>query len=280
MKRLVLAVLATAAFVATAKETSQSAVGSAVQPKTAASVPFDLKKKPQTEAEKAARKAYIEERFNKHTGGRITVPGSLKGKFVYVNAQKRAPIKWLQDNADVFHKSSKFTIEVAEGEFSFPNPKIQGEASLFVVDDETLPPILSAPESRWVMVNVAPLAKGRGEKPQFFAARVQKELTRGFSILAGAQNSNYPDALVGCITSADELDKFADCRLPVDVLARFAPYSKGYGITPAIESTYRKACKEGWAPQPTNDYQKAIWDSFHELPTKPVKIEFDPKKGR
>ena len=61
---------------------------------------------------------------------------------------------------------------------------------------------------------------------------------------------------------------------------RFAPYAKGYGITPAIESTYRKACKEGWAPQPTNEYQQAIWDSFHELPTKPVKIEFDPAKGK
>ncbi|MGN0545087.1 MAG: hypothetical protein ACI4I0_05960 [Acutalibacteraceae bacterium] len=242
--------------------------------------PFDLKKKPATEEERLARKAYIEERFNKHTGGRIVVPGSLKGKFVYVNAQKRAPLKWLQDNADVFHKSSKFTIEVADGEFSFPSPKIQGEASLFVVDDENLPPLLSAPESRWAMVNVAPLAKGAGEKPQFFAARVQKELTRGFCLLAGAQNSGYPDALVGCITKAEQLDKFADCRLPVDVLARFAPYSSGYGITPAIETTYRKACKEGWAPQPTNDYQKAIWDSFHELPTKPVKIEFDPAKGK
>ena len=264
MKNLICAILAATVFAAIADEPP----------------PFDLKKKPQTEEEKAARKAYIEERFNKHTGGRLIVPGSLKGKFVYVNAQKRAPVKWLQDNADVFHKNSKFTIEVAEGEFSFPNPKIQGEATLFVVDDENLPPLLSAPESRWVVVNVAPLAKGRGEKPQFFAARVQKELTRGFCLLAGAQNSGYPDALVGCITDAEQLDKFADCRLPVDVLARFAPYAKGYGITPAIESTYRKACKEGWAPQPTNDYQKAIWDSFHELPSKPIKIDFDPEKGK
>lgn len=242
--------------------------------------PFDLRKKPQTEEEKAARKAYIEDRFNKRTGGRLMVPGSLKGKFVYVNAQKRAPQKWLQDNADVFHKSSKFAIEVAEGEFTFPAPKIQGEASLFVVDDENLPPLLSAPESRWAMVNIAPLTKGAGEKPQFFAARVQKELTRGFCLLAGAQNSGYPNALVGCITKPEQLDKFADCRLPVDVLARFVPYAQGYGITPAIESTYRKACKEGWAPPPTNDYQKAIWDSFHELPSKPIKIEFDPAKGK
>ena len=143
MKKLICVVLAATVFAAIADEPP----------------PFDLKKKPQTEEEKAARKAYIEDRFNKHTGGRLIVPGSLKGKFVYVNAQKRAPVKWLQDNADVFHKSSKFAIEVADGEFSFPNPKIQGEASLFVVDDENLPPLLSAPESRWVVVNVLPACR-------------------------------------------------------------------------------------------------------------------------
>ena len=151
------------------------------------------------------------------TGGKITVPGSMKGKIVYVNAQTRAPRKWLEQNAETFGEATKFAIEVVDGRFDFQTPQIRGEASLYIVDDEKLPPILSAPESRWAMVNVAPLAKGAGEKPQFFAARVQKELTRGFSLLAGAQNSGYPDALVGCITKPEDLDRFADCRLPIDV---------------------------------------------------------------
>ena len=128
------------------------------------------------------------------------------------------------------------------------------------------------------MVNVAPLAKGAGEKPQFFAARVQKELTRGFCLLAGAQNSGYPDALVGCMTKPEDLDRFMDCRLPIDVMNRFAPYLKGYGITPRVYSTYRKACEEGWAPAPTNDVQKAIWDKVHAMPTEPIKIKPEEKK--
>ena len=214
------------------------------------------------------------------TGGKIAVPGSMKGKIVYVNAQKRAPRKWLEQNADTFGKATRLTIVVSDGKFEFPSPAIQGEASLFVVDDPKLPPLLSAPESRWAMVNVAPLAKGAGEKAQFFAARVQKELTRGFCLLAGAQNSGYPDALVGCITKSDELDKFADCRLPIDVMNRFAPYLKGYGITPKIYSTYIKACQEGWAPPPTNDVQRAVWQKVHAIPDKPIKIEFDPKKDK
>ena len=222
-------------------------------------------------------RARLDAIMESRTGGKILVPGSMKGKIVYVNAQTRAPHKWLEQNAATFSEATKLAVEVTDGKFEFPNPKIHGEASLFVVDDPALPTLLSAPESRWVMVNVAPLAKGAGEKPQFFAARVQKELTRGFCLLAGAQNSGYPDALVGCITNPEDLDRFADCRLPIDVMNRFAPYLKGYGITPKVYSTYKKACEQGWAPPPTNDVQKTIWQKVHSIPDKPITIEYNPK---
>lgn len=214
------------------------------------------------------------------TGGKVIVPGSAKGRIVYVNAQSRAPRKWLEQNAATFGEATKLTVEVSDGRFEFPAPTIRGEASLFVVDDPALPPLLSAPESRWAMVNVAALASGVGERPQFFAARVQKELTRGFCLLAGAQNSGYPDALVGCVTRPEDLDRFVDCRLPIDVMNRFASYLKGYGITPRIYSTYKKACEEGWAPAPTNDVQRAIWNKVHQIPDRPLTIEFDPKRDR
>jgi len=216
----------------------------------------------------------------KHTGGMLDVPGSLKGSIVYVNAAaKRVPNDWLEENAKVFRAATKLRIDVAEGTFSFPDPKLVGTASLFIVDDEKLPSVLLAPESKWCMINVAPLAKGAGEKPAFFAARVQKELTRGFSLLAGSQSSNYPNSLVGCVTKPEDLDQFVDCKLPVDVMSRFVRYVAGYGITPLQTVSYKKACQEGWAPQPTNDVQRTIWSNVHKLPEKPIKIEFDPKKG-
>ena len=61
---------------------------------------------------------------------------------------------------------------------------------------------------------------------------------------------------------------------------RFAPYLKGYGITPKAYSTYKKACEEGWAPQPVNDAQRKIWNQVHAIPDKPLTIEFDPKKDK
>ena len=45
-------------------------------------------------------------------------------------------------------------------------------------------------------------------------------------------------------------------------------------------TSYQKACEEGWAPLPTNDVQKAIWDKVHAVPKNPMKIEFDPKQGK
>ena len=81
-------------------------------------------------------------------------------------------------------------------------------------------------------------------------------------------------------TKPEDLDDHVDARLPVDVIARFAPNLKPFGVTPALMVTYRKACTEGWAPAPTNDIQKAIWEKEHAIPKNPMKIEFDPKKGR
>ena len=45
-------------------------------------------------------------------------------------------------------------------------------------------------------------------------------------------------------------------------------------------SSYRDACHKGWAPPPANDIQQQIWDEIRAIPANPMKIEFDPKKGR
>ena len=53
-------------------------------------------------------------------------------------------------------------------------------------------------------------------------------------------------------------------------------------MSPAIVSTYLKACEEGWAPTPTNEYQKAIWEQVkadkERGPTNPIKIPMPKKK--
>lgn len=211
------------------------------------------------------------------TGGSIEKPNSQKGEIVYVNCQNAAKAEWIASSIDYFAKQTKFKISLGSGEFSWPNPKIQGSLSLFIVDEKGFPSVLCAPENRWAMVNIAPL---KSEKEAFFEARVKKELTRGFAYLCGAANSRYPNSLTGGITGVNMIDKAADARLPADVIERFRKYVENFGVTPIRHTAYINACRQGWAPAPTNEYQKAIWDKVHSIPATPMKIEFDPKKGR
>lgn len=259
MNKLILFVVASSALVATA---APIAPGSA-----------NL-----SSEELSAKRARGQQNFLKHTGGFLNKPGTQQGEVFYINCQSRVPRAWIDESIAYFAKETKFRISLKEGgSFDFQNPKIEGEASLYVIDDAALPAILVAPENRWAVVNVAPIAKEH--RPAYFEARVKKELTRGFAYLCGAANSQFPRALTRGIVNHDDLDKNPDLQLPIDVIQRFRTYMETLGVRPAVVSTYRKACQEGWAPAPTNDYQQAIWDKTHEIPSKPIKVEFDPKKG-
>jgi hypothetical protein len=139
---------------------------------------------------------------------------------------------------------------------------------------------LIAPEGRWAFVNVARLSSGRGKKTPFFEARVKKEVARIGCMLFGNIGSTYNANLLSFIENAEGLDRYESDALPVDGTMRCARYLINLGVKPYRRISYRKACKEGWAPPPTNDVQKAIWDKVHATPKNPIRIEFDPKKGR
>lgn len=221
------------------------------------------------------KKSEVRERIYRHFGGNLKVPGKQKGKVVIVDSASNLPQQSLDAVIKQFDDTIHIAIEVQKGEFSFESPKIQGEATVFLVDEAELPMSLIAPESRWALVNVAKL---KSEKPQFYDARIRKETVRTLVALLGGCNSTYPDALTGCVLRAEDLDRFADTRLQVEIEQRLPSYIEKLGITPYVMTSYRKACEEGWAPAPTNDVQKAIWDKVHAMPTEPLKIKPETKK--
>ena len=233
-----------------------------------------------TRAKRKLNREQMMERWNARTGGEIQVPNSQRGNIVFVNAQSDADERLISEVANTFANEHHLKINVEKGDFSLPNPTLRGNATLFIINDANLPTILHAPENKWTMVNLCRLREGNGSKPQFYSERVKKEVTRGFCLLAGAQTSNYPDSLLTSVTKPSDLDRFLGCRLQVDIQERFVPYLKGFGITPAKFTTYLEACQQGWAPQPTNDVQKAVWEKVHAIPDKPITIEYDPKKDK
>ena len=282
MKRLIASIVAIATLMTLATEETPAQAGNATsQPQDESNPIFghmtseEVKKL--TPEQREQRKAHFQAKIYKYTGGNIIKPGSQKGRVVYINAQSRAEECWLQESADFFMDKTRLAVAIEKGEFSFPTPELKGELNIFIVDDPSLPSLLGAPENRWAMVNVAPLFT---EKRKFFEARVKKELTRAFVLVAGGIDSSYPGNCTGPVVEAKDLDKFMDYFLPVDVLARFEKAVAKAGLKPSYQATYRKACSDGWAPPPTNDVQKAIWEEIRALPAKPIKIEYDPAKGK
>lgn len=214
----------------------------------------------------------------RETGGKLRTLYRTTKSVSYVNAQSRVKEAVLLLAKEKMEKILKTPIAFTNGTFSFPSPKIVGELSLYIIDDEKMPMSLIAPESRWAFVNVAPLFKGNGEKEAFLTARVMKEMARIGCLVLGGISSTYRDNLLGFVDSPEGLDKFESDSLPIDGTMRCTRYLLGLGVKPWRDVTYRKACEEGWAPAPTNDIQKAIWDKVHEMPAEPLKIKPETKK--
>lgn len=237
------------------------------------------------DAPKAGRKALIQQAQMKRFGGLVARPDSYRGRIAVVNYTGGYDDE-ITKVIDEFTKNIKIRIESsASAECpTIANAKALkastgAEAALFVVKDETLPNLLAAPEDGWTIVNIVRMDDGMAKEP-VVKRRVRCELARGLAMVAGAMGSTFPNSLMGAIQSPAGLDAVSDEMPPMEVFARMPTYLKGLGITPLVKVPYRVACREGWAAQPTNDYQKAVWNEVHAIPDKPLTIEFDPKKDK
>jgi hypothetical protein len=230
------------------------------------------------------RAKVIEERKKKiesRSGGSVRNTKNQHGRILVVNTQTTIPL-------DITAKSIKKLAERLCIAIDFENApsasykdakkllsKKETCAIIFISEDKKCDvPMLIAPDSCWASVNTAALGDTNLEK------RVQREVLRAFSYLCGGTSSSYPNPMSYPVTNVKQLDLIDNPELPIDVILRFPAYLKSLGVTPYVQATYRTACRQGWAPAPTNDVQKAIWDKVHAAPKNPMKIEFDPKKGR
>ena len=210
----------------------------------------------------------------------IKMPGVGHGEIVLINAQGRARREWLEGAAAYFEAMCGIAVRVAEGRFALPPPAPERaeNLALYVVDDGALPMSLVAVEAGWGMVNVAPLQDADEE---VFKSRVRKELSRGFALLCGGYASTFNNLLMTGMRTAADLDGAPNSRLPADTIGGCLKCLKRFGFERFVSATYREACEQGWAPVPTNDVQRAIWERVkankERGPTNPITIE-PPKK--
>lgn len=224
-----------------------------------------------------------EARLRQH-GGLISIKG--KGHLAVLSAQKdfgHSDITNSVDQLQRFVRGVRVEFSAIDA-FSIKSAKQAREkagagACIFLIDDPELPMSLIAIEESWGAVNIASLRDGNPSKEKFLF-RFQKEFIRVSSIVFSGVKSQYKTSPLQSVRSISDLDRTIGDNYGIDTLMAIANHLPDLGVECDKQITYRQACQRGIAPQPTNEYQKAVWDAVHAIPQKPMKIEFDAKKGR
>ena len=217
-------------------------------------------------------------------GGFVDKPGTGLGSILFANIQKRVPITDLTSPVDYIAKFTKLKVSIRDVEgYAYEASRdgvVKSGANMLIIvkdDPKSASPLIISPDEAWATVNVAALAQDN-PKGDVLAFRLRKELSRAFIFLCGGVNTQYEKTPANYCNSLKDLDTIDMDEVPADLIARFRTYTPGYGVTPTITATYKTACKHGWAPAPTNDVQKAIWDKVHAMPSEPIKIKPEEKK--
>ena len=221
------------------------------------------------------------------TGGIVRAAGSAKGMFVVLNAQRIVPAESLAPAIGTLDSLIHVQAKVVPAEADRISAKDIKEAisaaggvlgvALVEGDGASL---LVAPEDGWAIINVSVLAKD-GADAATLAARVRKETLRGFAFVSGGAYMARAEPLMRNVRSVRDLDAVALEHFGVEAILHLRESTTQYGLVPWRQATYKRACEQGWAPAPTNEFQKAIWEKVkadkERGPTNPIKIE-PPKK--
>lgn len=150
-----------------------------------------------------------------------------------------------------------------------------------LLSDDDSPRLLVAPEDGWARVNMTALAVDSPSK-EVLKSRLTKELWRGIALVLGASDSLYQPCLMREIHSLKHLDEMQILEPSPEAFNMMYLAVGMLNLQRINRDTYRAACQQGWAPAPTNEFQKAIWEEIHAVPDNPMKIEFDPtsQKGK
>ena len=212
-------------------------------------------------------------------GGLVTKPQS-GNLFRVVSVQDRIDQSRIHDLADDLNTKLLFGMEVSSTniigspiEFAQKFVRTRKTGSLLlVVDDAVLPVILAAPEDAWAILNVHTLDSDL-PPANIYDERVRKEFNRAAASAFNAGQSLNKPCVMDPVYSKSDLDGLKMNSVGPESVSKIIDTAKKRGINPVVVANYRTACTEGWAPAPTNDVQKAIWDDVHAIPTEPIKIK-------
>ncbi len=233
----------------------------------------DSPKKRLTQDEIEARKAAAIERRYAMTGGMIVQPNEDPRSLALVNVNNAVDDTLLSTIASNISSSVRIPVIASD-----KKPQNAG----FVVeikDFDYSATFITAPEDGYAVLNVKKLRTDNPSR-KILDRRLTQEIWRVVVLALGGGYDADPRCLMKPFLTTAELDACpSTCPCPMN-LSSVAMGAARFGIVPERKVTYKTAVSEGWAPPPTNEVQKAIWDKVHAIPDKPLTIEFDPKKDK
>ena len=215
-------------------------------------------------------------------GGLVQKPHA--GNFArVVSAQSRVDLAFIKDVVAQFNSGLNIWIEVNElAPAATPFETVQAAlklpktgVALVIVEDPKLPTILSAMENGWALLNVTPLDSDMPPKA-VYDQRVRKEINRAFAQAFGAGLSLNGPCVMEPAYSLAALDAIKFPVISPEVMSKIVTAGAARAIPPIRVATYREAARQGWAPAPTNDVQRAILETVNSEkergPAKGLKI--------
>ncbi len=234
----------------------------------------------------AEKRAEIYQRYRQRQtmkeGGIVVRPDPMRKRVVLMDVRSEVPRHVLDAVAAEIARSLSIEVDVLDHDGGFdtrlPENALQDQriGLLIVFAHATGFPttLLVAPESRWAVIDTGRLAadKNAGKLEE----RVHKETLRALAIAGGAANTLHGECLLRPVENLSDLDHLKARTLSPEPLMRMREHMTALGIRPVVSATYRRACQEGWAPAPTNDVQRAIWEQVRadkeRGPAKPITI--------
>ena len=217
-----------------------------------------------------AKKAERRHRMLVATGGMAEKPGI--GKIVVVNAQTKVSKSAIQSIVDKLVQQTKFNVEIVDGKYAMYVRPEGAAAAVVLADEPSLPLSVVAVENLWGLVNVSKLGDNKTE------SRFAKEFIRVTTLAFGSALSRFTGSPLSSAVNAEMLDRYPTENYTYDCQQAILKNLCNLGMAPRLRTSYKKACEEGWATAPTNEFQKAIWDKVHAMPTEPIKIKPETKK--
>ena len=241
-----------------------------------------------TSEEKAKWLAARQAEHYRKTGGRIVKPGSRHGSVALMFEKGTLPEAEIKKVAQILENDNNVTYVLRQIETGTKPERAMADANatfaVFVVKNEDSPSTLVATDEHWAIVNVEKFRKGIPDGPLSYVpyySRCRKGILRAYAILVGGGRSQFPNNILA-ISTLEDLDAVEEF-IPGDAQLLIRQNLKSSGVTPETTVTYIKACKEGWAPAPTNDVQKAIWEQIkadkERGPTNPIEIPRPNKRN-